>query len=338
MTRDTRKAVEVELAKLDKRLAAEFRKAIQAVKSRAQRKALEKAIASGNLDDALNILRMNSTIWGGMHQAISDSFITGAMYQVEVFPKRIPKGGKLLLGYSGRHERAERWIRTASGNLIEGLIEEQRDVVRSVILEGVQEGRGARAIARNLIGANKARTGGVLGLDKSKTAAVQRAREELSDPTRMSNYLTRKRRDSHLDYLVHKALGKKRALSEEDIERLTDRYSARLLQLRAETIARTEALSAFNAGRFEAVQQNIDSGELPEEVVTMEWRATPGSRTRDTHADMNGQRVKPGEAFVSPSGARMLHPGDTSLGASGDEIIQCRCTVRTLIDFSAMAT
>jgi len=50
----------------------------------------------------------------------------------------------------------------------------------------------------------------------------------------------------------------------------------------------------------------------------------------DDHSStgFDGQTVPVDEPFVSPtSGARMMHPGDRSLGAPGVEIYNCRCTM-----------
>jgi hypothetical protein len=41
---------------------------------------------------------------------------------------------------------------------------------------------------------------------------------------------------------------------------------------------------------------------------------------------------------VSPSGARMMFPGDFSLGAPPEEIINCRCVVKHRVDFLAGVT
>jgi len=51
---------------------------------------------------------------------------------------------------------------------------------------------------------------------------------------------------------------------------------------------------------------------------------------------MDGQRVGIEEAFVSPvTGARLLHPGDTTLGATGKDVIACRCRIRYDIRWGA---
>ena len=58
-------------------------------------------------------------------------------------------------------------------------------------------------------------------------------------------------------------------------------------------------------------------------------------RTRDSHADLNGVEVGLDEAFDSPTGARMMHPGDTSLGAGAEDVINCRCMPEYRIDMIA---
>jgi hypothetical protein len=46
-----------------------------------------------------------------------------------------------------------------------------------------------------------------------------------------------------------------------------------------------------------------------------------------------GQGILFDEPFVSPSGDRLMFPGDRSLGASADETVQCRCRVEYRVDW-----
>lgn len=236
-------------------------------------------------------------------------------------------GGRVVLGFDGRHPRAERWVREQSSTLIENIIADQRDGIRAYLFEGVKAGRNPRNMALDMVGrinrVTGRREGGIIGLNSQQTEAVLRARAELTNLD--ANYFTRKRRDRNLDAVVRKAIAEGKPLSQADIDRRIGRYTDRLLQLRAETIARTEAITALRAGTHEGFQQLIDSGSVRRDQVRIEWSATGDGRTRDTHAAMNKQSVTFGEAFTSPSGARMDYPGDTSHGAPGAETIQCRC-------------
>ena len=84
---------------------------------------------------------------------------------------------------------------------------------------------------------------------------------------------------------------------------------------RAETVARTEVISAYNgAGVLGATQ-------LPPDVVAgQEWIATRDGRTREEHAAADGQIVGVGTAF-DVGGHQMAYPGDPNGGAGN--VVNC---------------
>jgi SPP1 gp7 family putative phage head morphogenesis protein len=85
---------------------------------------------------------------------------------------------------------------------------------------------------------------------------------------------------------------------------------------RARTIARTEVISASNAGSL--------AGAAQYGAVQKVWLATADSRTRETHLDADGQSVGMDELF-SVGDDSLRFPGDPN--GSPDEIINCRCTL-----------
>ena len=104
------------------------------------------------------------------------------------------------------------------------------------------------------------------------------------------------------------------------------RYSARLVRLRGEVIARTEGLPAIRAAKHEAFQQLVDDDRVEVMDIVRGWSTTEDGRQRDTHDAMNGQEVRGLDMpFTSPSGAQFRFPGDQSLGAPPAEVIACRC-------------
>ena len=103
--------------------------------------------------------------------------------------------------------------------------------------------------------------------------------------------------------------------------------------MRAEALARTEAMASLGESRNQAMQQAIASGALREELITKVWRSARDKRVRDTHAAMDGQVVKLNQKFRSPSGALLDFPGDPS--APAGETVYCRCTFDTHVDFLA---
>lgn len=96
---------------------------------------------------------------------------------------------------------------------------------------------------------------------------------------------------------------------------------------RALTIARTEALSAYNGGKFASFVAYANSVGGPWEK---QWLATHDHRTRYTHTELGGgdlQRVPLMDRFVI-GGSPLLYPGDPE-GPPG-EIINCRCSMLLL--------
>ena len=90
---------------------------------------------------------------------------------------------------------------------------------------------------------------------------------------------------------------------------------AAMSRVRAERIARTEIVSASNMGS----QLAAESTGL---TLVKEWLATRDGRTREDHAEADGQTVPLNEMFIV-GGEAMMQPGDPS--ASGANTINCRC-------------
>jgi Phage Mu protein F like protein len=197
-------------------------------------------------------------------------------------------------------------------------------------MAAIEQGRAPRAVALDLIGRTDStgrRTGGIIGLTSRQAEYVRNAREQLlnQDPA----YFTRGRRDKKYDALVRKAFAAGKAPAQADIDKITARYSDRLLQLRGETIARTEGINAYRAGNIEAYRQMVDSGAVREDQLAREWDSTLDSRTRLQHMAMEGVQVRGlTQPFTMPDGTQMMHPGDASRGAGADQIINCRCFMK----------
>lgn len=87
---------------------------------------------------------------------------------------------------------------------------------------------------------------------------------------------------------------------------------------RAIVVAQTELAIAENTGAFESYRE---AG-----VTEVEWLARTDGRSGSRHHErMHGKRVRVGERFTLPSGARLRFPGDPR-GPVG-EIVNCRCAV-----------
>jgi Phage Mu protein F like protein len=90
---------------------------------------------------------------------------------------------------------------------------------------------------------------------------------------------------------------------------------------RATVTARTEAIGALNASRFDAFRAVAEEMGDPFEKI---WLATLGPRTRASHAAADGQQVLVNDPFVV-GGYNLQFPGDP--GGPAEEVIQCRCSL-----------
>ena len=50
------------------------------------------------------------------------------------------------------------------------------------------------------------------------------------------------------------------------------------------------------------------------------------------HKNANGQQVLLEEPFTV-GGEKLMHPGDSSMGASAKNIIHCRCTMKSILKY-----
>jgi hypothetical protein len=336
MANRNKKQIKAAIDGLASKVADAFRRVMAKMAGSVSLSEMVRAIKSGDIEGAVRMIRSEPRIWGEMDAETQNVFSQGGFDQVGELPPVPPGRGSFFAAFSMRNRRAEDWIRERSSKLIVQIQDDLRSAVRGTILAGVERGRGAVAIAKGILGAkvdSATREGGTLGLHSQFADAVDNARDELATPKGMVRYLTRKRRDKRFDKLVKNAIKDGRSLTAGEVSALTQAYSSRLLDLRSQAIARTETNRAYNAGRMEATAQNIESGVYPAEAVELTWVSTiPSPRTRETHVAMDGQKVKWGKKFVTPTGVELLHPCDISGDPSGQdprvaaETINCRCT------------
>ena len=93
----------------------------------------------------------------------------------------------------------------------------------------------------------------------------------------------------------------------------------RLPPYRRVLIARDQVVKASNAGNFQLYQ----AWDVPRKM----WLSTPDNRTRAAHSaiDVDGQ-IRDIDQPFDVGGEQLMYPGDSSLGASLGNVIQCRCT------------
>lgn len=94
---------------------------------------------------------------------------------------------------------------------------------------------------------------------------------------------------------------------------------------RAEATAITETQNPAETAKNNQINALSITGAISSFGVRKVWTAILDNRVRDAHAIADGQVRKIGEPY-EVNGELLKHPGDTSLGASAGNVINCRCS------------
>lgn len=186
----------------------------------------------------------------------------------------------------------------------------QRLSTRQAIEEGLLQGEGPVAVANRFKDS--------IGLTRNQVQAVKNYRALLEKGSAEAG--DRALADQRFNV---------KHLTPAQIDRMVKQYQKNAIKARAETIARTEAQRAINLARDEREAALFAELEIENRIVRI-WNSTHDHRVRDTHREMDQQERGEDEAFDSPSGAKLMFPGDPSAPLA--EIINCRCVLTTRID------
>ena len=316
---------------------------------------LTAALSAGDTFRAVELASMSPATLNITTEALRDAYVKAGIYHVGNLPKR-RGGGRFVIAFDVRNPRAEAHLARESSRFVTAIVNEQREAIRVAVTAGAELGNNPRRTALDIVGrinrATGRRQGGIVGLTGQQSGYVAQMREALQGADRVgwarnrSGNLVQKfwldengavqsvytRRDKRFDRSIKAALQSGSPMPAERIDRAVSSYSNSLLQLRGENIARTETLSAFNTANYESLQQLTDHG-VPREAVKRTWVTSRDGRERETHADADGQQVGLDEPF-QVGGVMMMHPGE--MGAPAEEVINCRCSVRTEVDYVAI--
>lgn len=318
-----------------------FLKVMQDTVDRAILQEMVKAIEVGDVDALFAASGFTPAVLAPILDRIEEAYRDGAELTVEGWPSRIrTPSGIVQPIFNMRSPRIEQELQDKSSELITRISDEMRENVRQVLTEGMARGENPRRVALDIVGRldskTKKRVGGVIGLTENQTRWALSARRYLENLD--SKYFSLSLRDKRFDKTVQKAINSNKPLDEETVSKLVTAYKSNALRYRGETVARTEAIQAINRGEDAAIRQAIDEGLVQRKNVKKWWDDTGDLRTRTTHSVLaqkysRKKAIDIDQPFISPSGSRMMYPGDTSLDADPAEVINCRCKVQYEIDF-----
>lgn len=320
-----------------------FLEVMQDIVDRALLNEMIAAIEANDLERLFRATGFTPAALGPILDSVEQIYRDSAETTVSAWPSKIrTPTGVAIFRFDMRNPRVEEDLRTISSKLIVQLTEDARQNVRAALEQGMLKGTNPRTTALDIIGrvdpVTKQRVGGLIGLTENQGGWVRNTTRYLEELN--PKYLTLKLRDKRFDGIVKKAIDSGKPLSTADINRLTTSYKNRVLKYRGDTIARTETAQTLNRGEFMATSQLVEQGLVRRDAVTKEWDDTGDRKVRNTHRVMarkygKGEGIGLDQPFESPSGARLMFPGDSSLGAGADEIANCRCRGKIRVNWLA---
>lgn len=255
---------------------------------------------------------------------VRQAYFAGGDLEVASIPASIRRP------FDNRDESVDLWIRQAEQEVMQTIMQNQRDAIGRVTAAALLRGQAARKTALQILGTKSGQTGkrsgGVVGLTGQDATWVEAARQQLEsgDPEQMKAYLKRKNREKAHDKAVSQAIATGTTLGATAVATITASYAAKLAPARAEAEAAALALTSVAAGRAETLNQTKKAN--PTATVTKTWRTVGDDKVRHTHAAMNGQKRNFDVPFQSQAGSLLMQPGDQSLNAADSEIYGCRCS------------
>lgn len=325
------------IASWEPRMRQAFLDAVYQIRDSITLAELARLIEAGRIDDAVRAVGLDPGKFRSMNATLVAAFEAGGLATMATIPATVVTAGyRLNIDFNVRNLRAEEWLRTYSAQMIREITESQQAAIRDVLVKGMEEGRGPRQVAGDLLGRFNPKTGrrehGLIGLTQTQIEWARNYARELAtgDPAA----LTRKMRDTRFDAIIRRAIAEKRGLTKAEALPIFRAYLHRALRVRAETIARTEMLAAFHASQQESYQQAIDAGQLTEAQVTKTWVSMRDDRVRfthDEHGGLDGTTVPFSGVFISPRGGVLRYPGDKQAPIA--ETVNCRCHLRYSVSY-----
>lgn len=311
---DHQDAVQALADKLEPAVRRAFLQAVAALRDEASIGDLADLIARGDIDGVYALLGLDPVRdlpFGEFRDALRATINQGAGLGASYIPVLVQPGRPALaVAFDALAPQTVQAVQNYEFNLIRQISDDTRAGIRQVVASGIQAGDNPRVTAREV-----ERT---IGLTDRQAQAVENYRVALEEGDTAA--LDRALRDRRFDASVARAIREGTKIDRKKIETMVQRYAARMLRHRAETIARTESLRATNLGNDLVWQQAVEQGVVNSQEVSRQWVVTRDERTCDICApvpEMNPQGVALRQPFQTPKGPVNLPPAHPN----------CRCTV-----------
>lgn len=301
-TKEQLDRIDAMLTGAERTIRSAFRQFLRAVQSDEVIAEIEARIRANDIAGALDIVNKHAAQMGASFwQAVTGVGTETAKELAALFPATAA-----AIYFDPSHPRAAEAIRQNRLEWINEFTESQRQATQQALARGFEQGWGTQRMVREFRES--------IGLTLHQDRAINNYRDLLEKGS--AEALQRELRDRRFDTTVRTAVRTREPLSAAQIDRMVERYRARYLAYRGETIARTEALRATSIAREEATRQMIEQADIAPDEVKRTWHATHDRRVRHWHASMDGQKRGLEELFTDGLGNRLRYPGDARAPAS----------------------
>jgi len=309
-------------ALLEKRLGLSWADITEWLREQNSVEEIERRLATGQWGELVQgVDAAGKKLADDLHQA----YVVAGQTQAEWLDRQERLADTLARFDTGQAAVVDRQ-RQSEVKLVGAITEESRTVVRQILVDGRLAGEHPRDMARRLAPVVRDSIG--LTPSQEKWVSNYRRALEQGDYARALGY---ELSSGNADRTVQSAQSRGKALSPARISEMVDAYRRNAIAYRAETIARTEAQGAAEAGAQDALRQAVDRGNVKAEELIVMWHAGPGTAdAREMHQAMDEKTVRFGEDFILPDGTAMRGPHDSRGGARHNA--SCRCTSSTTID------
>lgn len=286
-----------------------FLDAVKQLRTSVIDKDLGDAIESRDIGRIVNLLGTEQAVHASLdtlQAPMFDVVSEAGTAAIDATPALADKGGALAMRFDMLNPNTVQAMRSYGFNLVRQISNDTRNGLRQIGLQAMQYGGHPYEQARQMKQ--------LIGLTETQAAAVGNFRNLLETGSR--DALDRALRDRRFDSTLDRALGADAVvdLTPEKIDRMVGRYADRMLTMRAETIARTETISAARLGTQMAWEQAAEHGLLNRTTLRQGWLTTPDDRLCPDCSevpDLNEDGVPLGGKFETPLGpvdGPTLHP------------------------------
>lgn len=307
---------------VEPRLARAFLAAIKDANEGVDMARLKDAIRRRNYQEALSSLNLSPASFNGLKAEIARAYEEGGTAAARGLKgARNAEGHAAVIRFDVRDTITEGLINSHVTELVGNITADMRNAIRAALEAGLAEGKGPLSVAREIAGywdaKKQQRVGGVLGLTNAQEAKVLKAATELRENPKA--FLERALAGKDARRIINRADRLGEPLTDKQVSQILAKYRSDLLLNRAETVARTEAMSALHEGQREMYEQAIRDGFVTADEIEREWSTSGDNRVRESHNEIDGETV----AWDAPYSNGLMFPGDPN--GPAEEVINCRC-------------